>query len=328
MSFSRLTVAAAATLCVLWGQAAGAQYQKRPEVISYIASLSAAHDLDKDMLFALFSRAQKQEHVLEAMRRPYEAKPYPEYRKIFLTEQRIHNGARFWREHADLLKRVEHKYHVPTEYVLAIIGVETNFGSSMGRTRTVDTLITLGFDYPRRAGFFRRELTHLLLLAREEGLELEDLKGSYAGALGLGQFIPSSYREYAVDFDGDGRRDLWNTRDALASVANYLARHGWRGKAPVAERLPAAVTVTEANKPLFNKKAKPWLGDEHLARLHGLQPGEKPFSLYSFESDDEGIEGWITYHNLYVITRYNHSHKYAFAVHQLSQAIKQRYTRP
>lgn len=304
-------------------------YQKRSDVLEYIALLVDEHDFDRAGLLALFGAAQKQEHVLKAMQRPYEAKPYPEYRGAFLTEQRILGGVKFWRQHAALFARVERKYGVPTEYLLAIIGVETNYGASLGRTRIIDALVTLGFDYPRRAKFFRGELTNLLLLAREEGLDLEKIKGSYAGAMGLGQFIPGSYREYAVDFDGDGTRNLWRVDDAVASVANYLKRHAWRKDAPVAERLPATVTVSKASETLFNRKAKPWLGSaRQLKQLPGIKPRENKFSLYSFDLGGERTERWMTYHNLYVITRYNHSHKYALAIHQLSQAIKQRYAAP
>ena len=252
--------------------------------------------------------------------------PFTDYRQKLLSETRIREGVLFWKQHAGILKQIEKKYKIPAEVVVAIIGIETQYGSRLGSFSTVDTLVTLGFDYPRRAQFFRSELAQLLLLARENNLNLKQVKGSYAGALGIGQFIPSSYRQYAVDGDGDGVRNLWQINDALASVANYLSRHKWRVNAAVANRLPASLKVANQKSDLFNRNAKPWLTSKQAKanRITNFTPAEEPFSLYSFVLDGKN-EYWITYHNFYVITRYNHSYKYALVIHQLSQEIKRRY---
>jgi membrane-bound lytic murein transglycosylase B len=214
------------------------------------------------------------------------------------------------------------RYGVAPEYVVAIIGVETSYGRNTGSWRVIDALATLGFDYPPRADFFRRELTQYLLLTREEGFDPGSLKGSYAGAMGYGQFIPSSFRAYAVDFDADGRRDIWNNRvDAIGSVANYFARHGWIGNGPV------AVQVTMDGEPLPELLNASLELDQTVGglrargvRLDGV-PDDAAAELLVMDGP-EGTEYWVAFNNYYVITRYNRSRLYALAVHQLAQEIR------
>ncbi|MDW8478808.1 MAG: lytic murein transglycosylase [Xanthomonadales bacterium] len=211
---------------------------------------------------------------------------------------------------------------MPAELLVAILGVETSYGANLGRHRVLDALVTLGFYYPPRQDFFARELKQLFALAHEQGLDLGTLKGSYAGAMGLGQFMPSSYRAYGVDGDGDGRIDLWgSTADVLASVANYLARHGWQRGQPVAlpaEAAPGAADpgpqVLEARRTAAELAALGFRG----AALDPEDP--RPVNLVRLEGE-AGPEYWIAFGNFYVITRYNRSPLYAMAVFQLAQAI-------
>ncbi len=281
---------------------------------------------------AIIADARYQQGIIDAMNRPYEAKPWRDYRRLFLTPERIDGGAAFLREHADLLRRVEVAYGVPGEIVTAIIGIETNYGGTLGSHRVLDALTTLGFAYPRRADFFSKELGEFLLLAREEQVDPRTAKGSYAGAMGMPQFIPSSYRAYAVDFDSDGRRDLWDsTADVLGSVGNYLAQHGWRRGAPV-----AAPAVLEAGAPrgvpvATSRPARPEQTLTQLAAagvvpdataLTGAPPADSRAALLAL--DGEETEHWLGFTNFYAITRYNHSNLYAMAVFQLSQEIAAR----
>ena len=321
------------TTLLLFGSA-HADYAERPDVQAYIDGLVAEHGFDREELNRLFSNAERKQSILDAIARPAERTlKWHEYREIFIEEPRINQGLSFWSENEAALEAAERKYGVPPEYVVAIIGVETRYGRITGGYRVVDALVTLGFDYPPRSKFFRSELTQLLLLAREENVKPTELKGSYAGAMGYGQFIPSSFRAYAVDFDDDGQRDIWeNTTDAIGSVANYFSRHGWRdGEAVV---LPASASGQSAG-PVANKS----LNLNHtLGELRSL--GVELRSIDGSLSDDtlsddtkaalfrmeleDGAEYWVGLKNFYVITRYNRSRLYALAVHQLSQEIRQR----
>ncbi len=314
-------------LCALCADAPAADYSVRPEVRAYIDELVAAHNFERAHLIRLFKDVRRQTSALKAMDRQAEAKPWHEYRKIFVNDKRIERGIDFWKANAKLLAQVEREYLVPAAVVLAIAGVETYYGDNLGRFPVFDALVTLGFDYPRRAAFFRKELTEMLLLGREEDFDYEQVRGSFSGAVGFSQFMPSSYRYYAVDFDGNGKRDLWHTPDALASIANYLARHGWKRGGAVANRIK--LEKAAGNLPL-NKDLKPWLsqadaGNYGLGKITGIADGEPLFSLLAFELKGGTNEHWATYHNFYVISRYNHSRRYAMAVYQLSEILKQRY---
>lgn len=268
----------------------------------------------------------RQDDILRAISRPAEALPWHRYRPIFLGQDRIDEGVAFWRAHAGTLEAAQRTYGVPPEMVTAIIGVETRYGRHRGRHRVLDALRTLAFDYPPRAGFFRSELEAYLLLAREEGFDPRQPRGSYAGAMGVPQFISSSYREYAVDFNGNGRRDLWSeTDDAIGSVGNYFRRHGWTAGAPVAAR----ATVTGDGWQALQRDGLRPEDTVGALRAAGVEPrrplpDDLPARLLVLEGE-AGDEHWVTLENFYVITRYNHSPLYAMAVLQLSREIREAY---
>ncbi len=296
---------------------------------AFVADQADALGYDRAALAALMADARYQQDIIDAMNRPYEAKPWRDYRRLFLTPERVDGGVAFLREHADLLRQVEAAYGVPPAIVTAIIGIETNYGGTLGSHRVLDALSTLGFAYPRRADFFSKELGEFLLLAREEQVDPRGAKGSYAGAVGMPQFIPSSYRAYAVDFDDDGRRDLWDSpADVLGSVGNYLAQHGWRRGAPVAA--PALLSAgPPADVPVAEKRpARPQLTLAQLAAA-GVVPDTAVLAAAPAEDsraallalDGEDTEYWLGFENFYAITRYNHSNLYAMAVYQLSREI-------
>lgn len=301
-----------------------ADYSVHPEAAAFIETLVKKHQFDAKELQAVLGKAEKKQAILDAIARPAEkTKPWYEYRKIFLDQDRIDRGAEFWRENAETLKEVADTYSVDPAIIVAIIGVETRYGRQMGNYRVLDALTTLGFDYPPRAAFFRGQLEQLFLLAREQKQDLLTLKGSYAGAMGFGQFIPSSYRHYALDHDGDGFADIWsNRRDAIASVANYFKAHGWQIDQPVAQQVDVAGAVDAA---LVNTGDRPALTPAQLRQKgvnlsQGSAP-DVPALLLRYEQES-GPEYWLGFNNFYVITRYNRSHLYAMAVWQLSQAIK------
>ena len=326
LSETVLTWAGAALVVLLGlvGLARAAEHlAELPGVREFVQETSQRHGFDPASLDALFARGEVLPGVLEAVARPAEAKPWHEYRRLFVTPDRIDGGAQFWDAHRASLERATTLYGVPPEVVVAILGVETRYGRSTGAYRVFEALATLAFSPGRRADFFRRELEQLLLLAREEGLDPFSLKGSYAGAMGLPQFISSSFRRYAVDFDGDGRRDIWaDPDDAIGSVAAYLKAHGWEAGARVA--VPATVHSAGA-APLVQAGLKPTLSEARLAAegvslAEPLPPGTLT-TLVQLETQ-EGYEYWAGLQNFYAITRYNHSPLYAMAVYQLSQEIR------
>ena len=305
----------------------GESYLSRAEVDAYIEELIQQHDFSRPELEEVLAAAERRQDIIDLMRRPAERRlNWHEYRKIFLDEQRIAGGVEFWQQNQATLERAEKEYGVSPEVIVAIIGVETRYGRVTGRHRVVDALMTLAFDYPPRASFFRKELTQFLLLAREEGKNPTSLTGSYAGAMGFGQFIPSSYRNYAVDFDRDGVRDIWQNRtDAIGSVANYFSRHGWRGAAQVT--LPVQLKAeTEQLLDIANQSLKPTHSVAEMAEMgvivDGLDPEARVLLLRLLGGDKP--EYWLGFDDFYVITRYNHSRLYAMAVYQLGQEILKR----
>lgn len=310
------------SLCFfMFAAPAWANYSQREDVRQFIAEMVKKHGFDAQQLSKWMAAAEQQSTALEAIARPAESKPWKDYRPIFITSRRINNGVEFWEKHKDILARAEQKYGVPAEVIVAIIGVETFYGKRAGNYPVFDALTTLGFDYPPRASFFRKELEQFLLMTREEGVDPRSLKGSYAGAMGMPQFISSSFRAYAVDFDGDGHRDLWNnTADAIGSVANYFTLHGWQPGKPVA-------TQAQVRKPadgLGDKQMKPHKTVAAFRKL-GVVPrmsfaDDEMATLLKFDGA-KGDEYWMGLQNFYVITRYNHSPLYAMAVYQLSQAV-------
>jgi len=273
-------------------------------------------------LQSALTEATRQESILKAISRPAEkSKPWSEYQDIFLTNRRAKEGIEFWRENKETLDRVSQDTGVPSEVIVAIIGVETYYGRITGGYRVIDALSTLAFDYPRRSPFFTKDLEVFLELAYQSGLPLAELKGSYAGAMGLGQFMPSSYRAYAKDYEGDGVIDIWtNPNDAIMSVANYFVAHGWRPGGEVITRATFSGDPT-----LFDVGLKPKLRIDALADK-GLKPvtdqsSDQLATPIRFDGKS-GEEHWLGLHNFYVITRYNHSAMYAMAVHQLSQTLR------
>lgn len=289
---------------------------------AFIAEAAEKHDLDPAEVELWLGRARYQQSIIDAISRPAEAKPWRDYRPIFMNDRRIQDGRAFLREHWELLSRIEADTGVPAEMVVAIMGVETSYGRITGSHRVLDALYTLGLFYPPRATFFRSELATVMKLAKEENVDLDAAKGSYAGAMGWGQFMPSSYRAYAVDGDGDGRRDLWGSLpDITASIANYFVAHGWeRGR-------PVVVTAKfDADQEFVpgNLEATHRLAD--LAEL-GYRPqqavgADLPATVLNLDGAG-GREHWIAFKNFYVISRYNRSQLYSLAVFQLAGEIAQ-----
>lgn len=295
---------------------------------AFIEELASTHNLDRDAIRSVLEDAQRSDEVLAAIQRPWEARPWHEYYGIFLTERRIEQGVKFWQQHAETLAAAYQEYGVPPELVVAIIGVETFYGQYMGNHRVLDALYSLGFYYPPRQQFFRSELAEFIRLAQNEELDVSSVKGSYAGAMGYGQFISSSYRAYAVDFDGDGRRDLLSNQvDAIGSVANYFARHRWQRGQPVA--IPAWPNRVEDIRQLTSGRGQALTHTVGELRAAGvdfitLMPDDTPARLFEFEQP-EGASYWVGLPNFYSITRYNHSPLYAMAVYLLSQELRHAY---
>ncbi len=302
-----------------------ADYSKHEKAIELIDSLVKEHGFDKASLTAIFAGAEKKDSILEAIARPAEKRlEWFEYRKIFITKDRIEKGQAFIETYLKDLLRAEKQFGVPKEIIAAIIGVETRYGQNKGSYRVIDALSTLGFDYPPRSKFFSSELKHALLLAKEQGFDINEMKGSYAGAMGYGQFIPSSYRHYAIDFEGDKVADiLTNPVDAIGSVANYFSEHKWVSGKPVAFLL-SEKDLGRNYTDYTAKGLKPGflIGD---MRKSGIKV---PATLSSDDAAkiqnyvlESGEENWLTLDNFYVITRYNHSHLYAMAVYQLAKEL-------
>ncbi len=297
------------------------------EIDKFVAEMQRDHQFDPRPLRAMLKRATRLDSVLAAIAKPAEYKPWSQYRPIFINDERIRGGGEFWQHHAPALAKAAAESGVPAEIIVAIIGVETAYGRNVGNYQVLDALGTLAFHYPPRAAFFRSELANLLLLAREEHVDAASLKGSYAGAMGIPQFMPSSFRAYAVDFDHAGGRDIWSSaQDAIGSVANYLQRHGWQADQPVAFRALAAT----ANQAHASKAVELVKSLAEFAAL-GIKPdGAAPAAARAVLLAYEGTQGdeyWLGLQNLYVITRYNRSPKYALAVFQLAQEIRELHAR-
>lgn len=294
------------------------------QITQFIDEMVSEHQFDGPELNTVLAAAEKKQKILDAISRPAEAMPWHKYRKIFIQESRINQGVKFWQENRELVDKVAEEYGVAPQILVAILGVETRYGRHRGSYRVIDALSTLAFAYPKRSAFFRKQLKQFLLMSREEKFDPLSLTGSYAGAMGLPQFIPSSFRAYAVDYDKSGRRDLWESNaDVLGSIANYFKLHHWKSDGPVATRIePNNMNVATT---LAKKGYKPsLLSDEVLntgINQQSLADQKGPFAIVALEQTN-GDEFWLTHHNFYVITRYNHSPLYAMAVFQLSEAIR------
>jgi len=296
------------------------------EIAPFVNELVARHGFEAEQLERILGGVRLRPEILEAISRPAESLSWYQYRPIFVTETRIARGEEFWRAHAGTLAQASREFGVSPEIIVAIIGVETFYGTRKGKHLVLDSLATLAFRYPRRSKFFRTELEQFLLLAQQENFDTPKVKGSYAGAMGIPQFISSSYRRYAVDFDGDGVRDLLSSEsDAIGSVANYLKKHGWQRDGTVA--LPASVSG-DKYKTLVKKGIKPKtpvsdMDDFGVVVLYA-SGNKSPGALIELKNKTD-TEYWVGLQNFYSITRYNHSSLYAMAVFQLAREISKRY---
>lgn len=314
-----LLLLVAALLCAAAARAE--TYIDRAEVRAFIAEMQARHDFEPAELEPLFARTRPDAAVIKLIMPPKDprVRSWQTYRGRFVEPKRIAAGLRFGEEHAVSLARAEARFGVPAEIILAIIGVETIYGRNTGRFGVFGALATLAFDYPPRAELFRRELEALLVLAREENRSPLSYKGSFAGAIGLPQFLPSSLRRWGTDWDGDGRVDLSGSAgDAIGSVANFLAAHGWEQDGPVAER----VRLVADPAPLLAEGIRPQRTPAEMAAVEPTNVPQQPAALIDLVTPNADTEYWLGYQNFYVLTRYNRSSFYAMAVFQLAQALR------
>lgn len=306
---------------------AAGEFLQYEELAAVVAQLEKEQVYAPGELQALFANVARDDSTLKAIARPAEAtKEWKEYRPNFLNPDRVQKGLEFWQQYAEVLARAEKTYGVPPEMIVAIIGVETKYGGNKGRSRVIDALATLGFDYPPRAPFFRKELREFLILSKENGLDPLNTYGSYAGAMGFPQFMPSSWRNLAVDFDGDSKCDLINNPvDAIGSVGNYFKANGWKTGDAVVVR---SRIISQDYDGIIN--TKDLKTDSTLGEIakKGLIPRESgsylaatPATAIRLQGDNGG-EFWLAFNNFYVITKYNRSILYAMAAFQLSQELK------
>ncbi len=304
----------------------GSKVFQGKEVDSFISELVREEGFARADLEKLFKQVEFKPRIVELISKPAERRlTWWEYRNLFINERRIDRGVAFWKEHRSTIDRAAKEYGVAPSVIIGILGIETGFGQNSGGFRVVDALSTLGFGYPRRATFFRKELRELLVLSREQGFDPLKLKGSYAGAMGIPQFMPSSYRAYAIDFDKSGQADIWDSpADAIGSIASYLNRHGWVKGKPVASKASVkgqkySSIITTNPRPTHSANEargmgwKPQQVIPDTARVRGLELEGK-----------NGTEHWLTMTNFYVITRYNRSNLYAMAVWQLGDQIEKK----
>lgn len=299
-------------------------FTKRQDVQTFINFMVKEHHFDKRSLIQIMDQVNLQPQIIESMEKPYEKKPWDVYKQLFLTQQRLQGGLEFWKANRLALEKAEKTYRVPASVIVAIIGVETLYGKNQGNYRVIDALSTLAFNYPKRSPFFTKELTEFFLLCREHQVSPVKYLGSYAGAMGKPQFMPSSYRYYAANFTGNTKKDLMNDDEAvIASVANYFHRHGWQMNEGIAQ--PARIEGSQYKQinSSYKKAAYQW---QQLmsAGIRPLTASFKPSSKVGLVelSTQVGAEYWLAYPNFYVITRYNTSPQYAMAVYLLSQQLK------
>jgi membrane-bound lytic murein transglycosylase B len=298
-----------------------------------INELVEKHQFERAYVEASLANLKPNQKIIKLMTTPAEGKPWFKYRPIFMQDKRINEGVKFMQEHKSTLDKVTSETGVPSEIITAIIGVETYYGRIKGNFSVLDALYTLGFHYPskksnrvKRAAFFRKELVHYFKLAKEQDWDITAIKGSYAGAMGYGQFMPSSYNHYAKDFENDGRKNLIaNPRDAIASVANYFIAHGWQKGLPVAEVLPVNTQHSRAQKSLKLKQQVGAFFD--VSVMAKTLPAKHKAGIFSYDASETKKEQLLAFENFYTITRYNHSSMYARVVWELSQKIKQGYAK-
>jgi membrane-bound lytic murein transglycosylase B len=327
----RREVLAAMAAAVVVGEAGEAVAQGGARAINaqiepFIDEMVARHQFEREALQALFARVRSQPQVLGAMQSQSQPRPWFDYRPAFVNRARVIGGARFWQDNAATLERAQAQFGVPPELVVATIAAETLFGKMMGVHPVLDSLATLAFEFPRRAEFFRSELEQFLLLARELQVDASVPRGSFAGAMGIPQFMPSSWRKFAVDFDGDGRIDLWKSAaDAIGSVANYYRVFGWVSGAPVAVRISGPANVAEEQVKRGIKPHTPVAELRELGLVPSveLEPGVNAMNAMVFPLiQRDGTEYWFGFDNFFVITRYNRAIHYAMAVNELAREIR------
>jgi membrane-bound lytic murein transglycosylase B len=297
----------------------------RPATRTFIREMVNQYHFDRRQLVAILTEAKFQPKIIESMERPYEKKTWDVYQSLFLTPARLHAGIAFWQANQATLARAEKEFGVPADMIVAIIGIETLYGKNQGNYRVLDALTTLAFNYPKRSEFFTKELKEYLLLCREHGVPATRYMGSYAGAIGKPQFMPSSYRFYAVNYTGKGHPDLiGEDRDVIGSVANYFSKHGWQQNQPIAQ--PAKL-VGDGYKTLFANAKTPNYTYSHLLAA-GIQPQQSEFPHPPKQAGfielitQVGQEYWLAYPNFYVITHYNTSPQYAMVAYLFSQQLR------
>lgn len=324
---SRIIFTTLALSCLLSGSAFATNdnFADRKDVNSFIKMMVKKHHFNKQKLTALFREVKERPQVIQQINKPLEKNPWHTYQMLFVSEWRINHGVEFWNKYEDALKRAEKTYGVPASIIVATIGIETKYGQRTGEFRVIDSLANLGFSDSRRAGFFRKELEEFLLLAREQHLDPLKIRGSYAGAIGQPQFMPSSYRHYAVNFSKTGTTDLMNDEvDVIGSIANYYSKHGWKMGDPVA--IEAQAFGKRFDYMLRNNEITQPLKLADLSK-YGIVPKkkllDKDAKVKILELDSQyKKEYWLSFHNFDVIKRYNTSDLYAMAVYQLSNYIE------
>lgn len=294
---------------------------------AFIQELVKKDHFDRRQVETILTNATFQPQIIASMERPYEKKDWDIYRDVFLTQERLNGGLQFWKQNRQALLKAEREYGVPAEVIVAIVGVETLYGKRQGNYRVLDALTTLAFYYPARAEYFKRELREFLLLCREHGVPATQYMGSYAGAMGKPQFMPSSYRTFAVGYQGQNRPNLMNEdRDVITSVANYFKKHGWQSHQMVVEK--ARVTPQAIQQVTLNSRSP------NYPFIALLKAGVTPEASVRYHPHEAGLlelttaigpEYWLAYHNFYVITKYNTSPQYALVVHLLAQSLRQHY---
>ncbi len=318
-------VASVVFSCASWATAEQPTLDQA-QVSSFINEMVEKDGYSRAELNKIFASAEHKTRIIELISKPAEGRlTWERYRNLFINDRRIDQGVEYWQQHRSTLERAAQEYGVAPSVIIGILGIETSFGRNSGGFRVVDALSTLGFGFPRRAAFFKKELREFLLLTKEQGFDPLELKGSYAGAMGIPQFMPSSYRAYAVDFDGNGQADIWNTpADAIGSIASYLKRHGWEANAPVA--VQATLTKNDAAK-LATSNSLPSMTIEELVSKgwKNDSPLPKGIKVRPLVLDGaNGDEYWLTAKNFYAITRYNRSDLYAMAVWQLGEHVEKK----
>ncbi len=322
----RLSLAASLLIALGQAPAHAASLAGRADVDAYIDQISHQHGLNRDEVRATLLAADTKPSILAIFDKPATGRPWYRFRPSFVNDGLARQGAAFWAKHAELLQSASQIYGVDPAMIVAIIGMETGYGRNTGSFRVLDALATVAFDYPRRASYFQQELTEFLLLAKEERRDPTEFKGSYAGAMGWPQFMPSSFRKWAVDGDADGHRDIWgNPADVIASVAYYFQQHGW-------QRGGEMVVAATAPKDLADRLAQDKFNLHYTVaelRAMGVTPGgavdeQARAVLFPLEVAPGEVEYWLGLQNFYTVTRYNKSTLYAMAAHQLADAIRQR----